>query len=77
VLVAAGCAALSAAQRVLSTPVRRLRRTVASVSGELVTTEGIHEPLDASVLRAAPEGALRWLSLAVPLVAAALLVARV
>jgi len=77
VLVAAGCAALSAAQRVLSTPVRRLRRTVASVSGELVTTEGNHEPLDASTLRAAPEGALRWLSLAVPLVAGALLIARV
>jgi hypothetical protein len=77
VLVAAGCAALSAAQRVLSTPVRRLRRSVASVSGELVTTQGIHEPLDASALRAAPEGALRWLSLAVPLVAGALLVARV
>jgi hypothetical protein len=62
VLVAAGCAAISAAQRVLSTPVRRLRRTVASVSGELVTTEGAHEPLDASSLRSAPEGALRWLS---------------
>ena len=62
VFVAAGCAALSAAQRVLSTPVRRLRRTVASVSGELVTTDGDHEPLDATSLRAAPEGALRWLS---------------
>jgi hypothetical protein len=45
VLVAAGCAAISAAQRMLSTPVRRLRRTVAS-DGELVTTEGAHEPLD-------------------------------
>jgi tRNA threonylcarbamoyladenosine modification (KEOPS) complex Pcc1 subunit len=42
-----------------------------------VTTEGVREPLDASSLRAAPEGALRWLSVAVPLFAAALLVARI
>ena len=77
VFVAAGCAAISAAQRVLSTPVRRLRRTVASVSGELVTTEGAHEPLDASSLRSAPEGALRWLSAAVPLLALGLLVTKI
>ena len=76
VLAAAACAAISAAQRVLSTPVRRLRRTVASVSGELVTVEGEREHLDASSLRSAPEGALRWLSLAMPLLAAALLVSR-
>lgn len=77
VLVAGACAALSAAQRVLSTPVRRLRRKVASVTGEVVTTEGAREPIDAASLRAAPEGALRWLSVAVPLFAAALLVARI
>ena len=76
VLVAGACAALSAAQRILSTPVRRLRRQVASVTGEVVTVEGTREPIDASSLRAAPEGALRWLSAAVPLFAAALLVAR-
>ena len=34
------------------------------------------EPLDAASLRSAPEGALRWLSLAMPLLAVALLVAR-
>jgi hypothetical protein len=50
---------------------------VASVSGELVTTEGAHEPLDASSLRSAPEGALRWLSAAVPLLALGLLVAKI
>jgi hypothetical protein len=77
VLIAAACAALSAAQRVLSTPVRRLRRKVATVTGEVVTTDGAREPIDASSLRAAPEGALRWLSVAVPLFAAALLVARI
>jgi hypothetical protein len=53
-----------------------LRRTVTSVSGELVTDRGDREPLDASSLRSAPEGALRWLSAAVPLIAAGLLVAR-
>ena len=77
VLAAAGCAAISAAQRVLSTPVRRLRRQVAEVQGSLTLSDGSTEPLDASVLRAAPEGALRWLSAAMPLLAAALLVVRV
>ena len=76
VLAAAACAAISFAQRILSTPVRRLRRSVSSVRGELVTTDGSREPLDASSLRAAPERALRWLSLAMPLVAVALLAAR-
>jgi hypothetical protein len=76
VLAAAACAAISFAQRILSTPVRRLRRSVSSVRGELVTTDGAREPLDASALRAAPERALRWLSLAMPLVAVALLLAR-
>ena len=76
VFAAGACAALSAAQRVLSTPVRRLRRTVVTVSGELETTDGVREPIDASTLRAAPERALRWLSVAVPSVAAAMLVAR-
>jgi hypothetical protein len=77
ILVAGACAALSAAQRVLSTPVRRLRRKAASVTGEVVTTDGAREPIDASSLRAAPEGALRWLSVALPLFAAALLLARI
>jgi hypothetical protein len=76
VLAAAACAALSFAQRVLSTPVRRLRRSVRAVEGALVLDDGNREPLDASALRAAPERALRWLSLAVPLVAASLLAAR-
>ncbi|HYG71729.1 MAG TPA: hypothetical protein VEC15_05515 [Actinomycetota bacterium] len=75
VLAAVGAAALSAAQRVLSTPVRRLRRAVLEVEGTLVTTDGA-EPIDAATLRSAPEGALRWLSLGVPAVAASMLVAR-
>lgn len=76
VLAAAGCAALSAAQRTLSRPVRRLRRRALAVTGEIRLADGSREALDAAALRAAPEGALRWLSLAVPLVAAGLLLAR-
>jgi hypothetical protein len=76
ILLAAACAAISAAQRVLSTPVRRLRRQVVSVEGELTLRDGTAERIDASALRAAPESALRWLSLAMPLLAAGLLVAR-
>ena len=76
VAAAAACAAISAAQRVLSTPVRRLRRSVASVEGTMVTHEGEREALDAAGLRAAPEGALRWLSVAMPLLAAAMLISR-
>ena len=75
-LAAAGCAALSAAQRALSTPVRRLRRHVADVRGEMILGDGIREPVDASTLREAPESGLRLMSLAVPLLAAGLLAAR-
>jgi hypothetical protein len=76
VVAAAACAALSAAQRVLSTPVRRLRRQAMTVEGHLVLADGSRVPLDAASIRAAPEGALRWMSLAMPLLAAALLVSR-
>jgi hypothetical protein len=74
--VAGACAMLSAAQRVLSTPVRRLRRSVREVRGELELADGTIERLDAASLRFAPERALRWLSAAVPLLAVALLTAR-
>jgi len=77
VLAAAACAVLSAAQRVLSTPVRRLRRSVSAVSGQLTLADGSIEPIDASTLRATPERALRWMSVAVPLFATALLFSRV
>jgi hypothetical protein len=46
------------------------------VRGELEVQGGGTEPLDADVLRAAPEGGLRWMALAMPLLAAALLTAR-
>ncbi len=76
VLAAAAAAAISAAQRVLSTPVRHLRRRVVSVSGETVTEDGVREPVDAARLRSAPEGALRWLAFSMPVLAAALLWSR-
>lgn len=75
-LVAAACFALSAAQRTLSTPVRDLRRRTRTVSGSIERTDGTVEPLDASALRSAPESALRWMSLALPLLAAGAVVAK-
>jgi hypothetical protein len=75
-LVAAACALISAAQRVLSTPVRRLRRHVTSVRGELVLDDGGREPVDAAALRAAPETALRLLSIAMPVIAVGLVLSR-
>jgi hypothetical protein len=69
-------AALSAAQRRLSTPVRALRRDVTRVEGTLERTDGTTEPLTAAGLAAAPETALRLLSFAVPALAVALLLAR-
>ena len=77
VLVAAFCVALSAAQRALSTSVRRLRRLVTAVSGELTMRDGSTRPLDAAVLREPSERALRLLSVAVPLLAVGLVVARI
>jgi len=75
-LAAGACAALSAAQRALSTPVRHLRRRVVDVRGEMILEDGHRDPVGASTLREAPESGLRLLSLAVPLFAAALLAAR-
>jgi hypothetical protein len=75
-LVAAACFALSATQRILSTPVRHLRRNVASVRGEMVRTDGTVEPVDEAALRRAPEAALRALTGAVCLLALGLVAAR-
>jgi hypothetical protein len=75
-LVAAACFALSAAQRDLSTPVRALRRRTARVEGAIERTDGTVERLDRAALVRAPEGALRWLSLALPLLAAGAVTAR-
>jgi hypothetical protein len=76
VLLAAACATISAAQRILSTPVRQLRRDVTDVRGEITTRDGTARPIDATLLRSTPEAALRWLSLAMPLLAAGALIAK-
>jgi len=75
-LAAAWATLLSLAQRRLSSPVRRLRREVLDVRGEIVLTDGSHEPLTRETLIAAPEGALRLLVLSTVVVAGALVVLR-
>ncbi len=75
-LIAVACAFLSAAQRVLSTPVRRVRRHATDVAGRIRLDDGGVEPIDSSTLRAAPEGALRWMSFAVPVLAIGVLLTR-
>jgi hypothetical protein len=76
VLVAAACVAISAAQRTLSTPVRRLRRRVADVEGTITYRDGTTERIGTEVIRSAPETALQLLSIAMPLLAAASVIAR-
>ena len=75
-LVAAACWALSVAQRRLSTPARELRRRTASVEGRQRLADGSVKELTAAGLASPLEGALRALSLAVPLLAAAALLVR-
>lgn len=75
-LAAAGCVALSAAQRALSTPVRRLRRRVTGVTGSIALEDGTVESIDAGTLGHAPEVALRLLSISVPLIAASMIAAK-
>lgn len=75
-LVAAGCFLLSAAQRRLSTPVRELRRRTVAVSGVQHLADGTTVELDASRLAAPLDDALRACALALPLLAAGLVIAR-
>jgi hypothetical protein len=77
--LAAGLAttALSLAQRRLSTPARTLRRRTRTVSGTQTLSDGTQQPLDRAGLLAPIEGTLRALSLAMPLLATSLLLARV
>jgi hypothetical protein len=67
--------ALSLAQRSLSTPARRLRRSVRSVQGTMVMADGTQTPVDPPMLLAPLERALRTLSWAVVALAAASAVA--
>jgi len=76
ILVAAGCFVLSLAQRRLSTPVRDLRRRTASVSGRQQLVDGTVIELDAARLAAPLDDALRACALALVLLAAGLVIAR-
>jgi hypothetical protein len=76
VLVAAGCFAISVAQRRLSTPVRELRRRTLDVEGRQRLADGRVVEISAATLVAPLDGALRALSLAMPLLAAGVLAIR-
>jgi hypothetical protein len=76
VAAAAWATVLSLAQRRLSTPVRRARREVVGVSGELELQGGAREPLTRAALVAGPEAALQLLTLATILVAATFIAIR-
>jgi hypothetical protein len=75
-LACVAATALSAAQRRLSTPARMLRRRATNVSGVIQFADGSARELDRRVLLEPLDDALRTLSYAVPLVAGALLLAR-
>jgi hypothetical protein len=76
-LLAAAYATLTSyVQRVLSTPVRQVRRRVASVSGTIELRDGTREPVTRETLAAAPERSLQALAAANVALAAALLVLR-
>jgi len=75
-LVAAACLVLSLAQRVLSTPTRRLRRTATAVSGSIAFEDGSVQLLSMPALLEAPERALQLLSVAIPLLAVGWIVSR-
>jgi len=69
--------ALSLAQRRLSRRVRALRRQVRSIEGRIVYADGTVEDIDRRWALAADEPALMLLAIAVPMIATAVLLARV
>jgi hypothetical protein len=75
-LVVAACFWLSVAQRRLSTPVRELRRHTASLRGEQVRSDGEIRRLSIAAVAAPLDGALRALSIALPLMAVGVVVVR-
>jgi hypothetical protein len=75
-VAAAGFALVtSLAQERLSTPVRLVRRRVVSVSGRALLDDATELPLDEDALAGTQERALKLLALALPVLAAALLLA--
>jgi hypothetical protein len=76
-LIAAGCLALSVAQRRLSTPARELRRRTRAVAGTRTGADGSVQQLTRAGLLEPLDGALSALSIAMVLLACALVFARV
>jgi hypothetical protein len=76
-LVALACAALSVAQRRLSTPARELRRRTESLTGEQRLSDGRVIDLSAAGIAAPLEGALSALALALVALATGLVAARI
>jgi hypothetical protein len=77
VLAALFAALVSYVQRVLSTPVRMVRRRVRAVSGTIELADGTQLPVTPATLMSAPEQALRLLSAAMVALAVALVLLRV
>jgi hypothetical protein len=75
-LAMGACFMLSIAQRRLSTPVRELRRRTVSVTGEQRLSDGRTVELDAARLAAPLDGALGACALALVLLAAGMVLAR-
>jgi hypothetical protein len=76
VLIAAGCMAMSVAQRRLSSQARELRRRTLAIEGRRTLSDGSTEELSLGGLLRPLDGALAALSLATVLTACALVVAR-
>lgn len=76
VLAGAAAFALSRAQRLLSTPVRDIRRRVAGVSGTIERVDGTSEPVTIELLLRGRESALRALAGFTVVLAAALVIMR-
>jgi hypothetical protein len=75
-LLAAGCYALSVAQRRLSMPARELRRRTRSVTGVRERSDGGREEISLAGMLAPLDRALAAMSVAIVVIAAALLAAR-
>lgn len=76
VLAAGGAFGLSLAQRALSTPARFVRRNASSVEGTVVLRDGSERAVDAQMMIAPLEQALRIMSWSLVVLAAALAVAK-
>jgi hypothetical protein len=72
----AAAVTISYAQRCLSTPARTIRRRTRELAGVVILTDGTKHALDRATLLAPLERALRAMSWGVPLLAAAVILAR-